>query len=149
MTIVRIVFHGSHFENKQELISCCACQHDLSCVTVELAHMHADTADFIVGVDKKLQIGSRLFEDCVFLFVKLVNVLIAPMELPCLVMHSRFVVRQGFESGNCHAKHLSCKSDFSPSMSILLASLKCRFIIALDFCQVFSVHTFPVLLSCI
>jgi len=62
------------------------------------------------------------------------------------VVPPRWLIRDGFVSWNWVAKCLAHESDFSPNLKIVLTSLKCCCIPALNGCCVFPMDTFSVLL---
>jgi len=69
-----------------------------------------------------------------------------PCQMMLQVVPPRLLVGDGFVSQNWVAKCFAHESDFSPSLTSFWTSLKCCCILFLNFCCVFPMLTFPVLL---
>jgi len=122
---------------------------------VESWSVSAGAVHFVVGVDKKLWVGSGLLKNCNSLFGAQGAVFggksfdctdLVALSDDAEVVPPRWLAGDGFALWNWVAKCLACESDFSPSLTSCWASLKCCCILAVKFCCVFSMCTFPVLL---
>jgi len=123
---------------------------------VESWSVSAGTVDFVVRVDEKVWVGSGLFENC----NSLCSTHGAVSEsFDCTDWVALQHDAAGHSStlvgwGRTCIMELSFKvfgeSDFSPSLTSFWTSLKgCCYILALNFCCVFPMYTFPVLLHLI
>jgi len=95
---------------------------------METGSVSADTTDFVVGVDKKLWVGSGLFKNCNSLFCTqgadfgtAANILTARIGRPCLmtlqVVPPCWLIGDGFVSWNWVAKCSAHESEFLPSLT--------------------------------